>query len=462
MARALAMIVTASLAGLLPAAPAATEPRLVEDPAPPYPRRAAMRGIEGYCNLSLTVRQDGSVTDVVVFRCDPPGLFDRAAFRAADALRYEPPASGEPVTGVEHSFYFGSDDYRQRMVAERASRREEASAATHSLLADLEDAPPSEETLTRWREATETLLDASLGTADRAAFSRNAKEFLADFTEQQTRSLLQESETWEVGLTDARAGSHALREYRETFTRPMENLVRSLAAAGIDTGQPPLFDPPAEAVERHRAIILAPGTIAAFRDHLLEAARDLGDEGELARVASDLLPSRSIEEHQRYANILEEAMRTARFAGIKITRGPVSGTGPAPVELARAVFEWAERYNREQRDLWSDCLDGSAARSGNIARTNLCLVVFGSQTREAPQIGILSISKEDCREGGGRGTFVCRFGMRGSYRYGNPAVPGVLEISQVTSLELARGVTMRGIFERTDQGWFMQPTSRFE
>ena len=77
--------------------------------APVYPRRAAARGTEGYVVLSFTVNETGAVVDPIVVESVPPGVFDRAAIRAALKFKYKPRVEdGKPVAvqGVEHLITF--------------------------------------------------------------------------------------------------------------------------------------------------------------------------------------------------------------------------------------------------------------------------------------------------------------------------------------------------------------------
>jgi protein TonB len=77
--------------------------------APVYPRRAAQRGIEGHVVLSFTVNETGAVVDPVVVESVPPGVFDRAAIRAALKFKYKPrveDGKAVPVPGVEHLITF--------------------------------------------------------------------------------------------------------------------------------------------------------------------------------------------------------------------------------------------------------------------------------------------------------------------------------------------------------------------
>lgn len=77
--------------------------------APQYPRRAASRGIEGYCTVEYTVTKNGSVKDPVVVDAQPEGIFDRASIQAALKFKYKPRViDGEPVDvpGVRNKFTY--------------------------------------------------------------------------------------------------------------------------------------------------------------------------------------------------------------------------------------------------------------------------------------------------------------------------------------------------------------------
>ena len=57
---------------------------------PSYPRDAAMRGIEGYVKVMLTILPDGSVGDAQVIEADPPRIFNREAIRAVLRWKFKP------------------------------------------------------------------------------------------------------------------------------------------------------------------------------------------------------------------------------------------------------------------------------------------------------------------------------------------------------------------------------------
>ncbi|MYD99544.1 MAG: energy transducer TonB [Gammaproteobacteria bacterium] len=57
---------------------------------PIYPRRALMRGVEGYVLLEFVVTRTGTVRDPVVLVAEPPGYFDRAALNAVLKFKYLP------------------------------------------------------------------------------------------------------------------------------------------------------------------------------------------------------------------------------------------------------------------------------------------------------------------------------------------------------------------------------------
>lgn len=85
--------------------------------APQYPRRAAMKGIEGYVVLEFTVSKLGTVIDPQVIEADPPNIFNRAAIRAASKFKYKPKIeNGEAieVPGVRNIIRFELDDSSKR------------------------------------------------------------------------------------------------------------------------------------------------------------------------------------------------------------------------------------------------------------------------------------------------------------------------------------------------------------
>lgn len=72
---------------------------------PVYPRRAAERGIEGYVVVSFTITTAGTTRDIEVEESSS-SLFDSAAKRAAERLKYKPRIiDGTPVE-VDHFYKF--------------------------------------------------------------------------------------------------------------------------------------------------------------------------------------------------------------------------------------------------------------------------------------------------------------------------------------------------------------------
>ena len=58
--------------------------------APQYPRRAAIRGIEGWVKLKFTITEDGSVVSPEVLDSKPSRTFDRAAMNAIKKWKFKP------------------------------------------------------------------------------------------------------------------------------------------------------------------------------------------------------------------------------------------------------------------------------------------------------------------------------------------------------------------------------------
>jgi protein TonB len=66
--------------------------------APQYPRKAALKGIEGWVKLEFTVLEDGSVVDPVVLDAKPGRIFNRAAIKAILRWKFRPrQVDGKPV-----------------------------------------------------------------------------------------------------------------------------------------------------------------------------------------------------------------------------------------------------------------------------------------------------------------------------------------------------------------------------
>lgn len=81
--------------------------------APVYPRRAQIRGIEGFVLLEFVVTKTGAVRDPQVIESKPPGIFDRAALSAALKFKYKPKVvNGEAidVSGVRNRIIFELTD----------------------------------------------------------------------------------------------------------------------------------------------------------------------------------------------------------------------------------------------------------------------------------------------------------------------------------------------------------------
>ncbi len=65
-------------------------PRAVVRTKPYYPFKAEQRNIEGYVEVKLLVRADGSVGSVEILNADPAGVFDSAALKAIPHWKFSP------------------------------------------------------------------------------------------------------------------------------------------------------------------------------------------------------------------------------------------------------------------------------------------------------------------------------------------------------------------------------------
>lgn len=57
---------------------------------PIYPRKAALKGIEGWVKLEFTITKDGTVSDVKVLDAKPRRIFNRAAIKSILRWKFKP------------------------------------------------------------------------------------------------------------------------------------------------------------------------------------------------------------------------------------------------------------------------------------------------------------------------------------------------------------------------------------
>jgi len=79
---------------------------------PPYPREAAMQGLEGWVRVSVEIDASGRVGEIRVIESQPRGVFDDAAVRAVRRWTWKPAqVNGEPrAQRVVQELSFSLDD----------------------------------------------------------------------------------------------------------------------------------------------------------------------------------------------------------------------------------------------------------------------------------------------------------------------------------------------------------------
>lgn len=76
---------------------------------PEYPEQARRRKIEGKVLADVTVRPDGTVSDVRIVNAQPPGVFDAEVLKALHAWKFAPDPVGF-IGEVEIAFALPNDD----------------------------------------------------------------------------------------------------------------------------------------------------------------------------------------------------------------------------------------------------------------------------------------------------------------------------------------------------------------
>ena len=77
-----------------------------------YPRRAQSRGIEGFVIVEFVVTKNGAVSQAIVVKAEPEGVFDRAALDAVAKFKYKPrvvDGVAMEVAGVQNRITFEID-----------------------------------------------------------------------------------------------------------------------------------------------------------------------------------------------------------------------------------------------------------------------------------------------------------------------------------------------------------------
>jgi protein TonB len=77
-----------------------------------YPRRAQSRGIEGFVIVEFVVTKTGAVSQAIVVKAEPEGVFDRSALDAVVKFKYKPrvvDGVAMEVAGVQNRITFEID-----------------------------------------------------------------------------------------------------------------------------------------------------------------------------------------------------------------------------------------------------------------------------------------------------------------------------------------------------------------
>jgi TonB family protein len=82
---------------------------ITESPNLKYPRRAERLGVEGYVVIGFDLSADGELIDLRVIKSDPRFMFDKAALKFVEGMKFAiPEEDGEPVMtrDIQHRIRF--------------------------------------------------------------------------------------------------------------------------------------------------------------------------------------------------------------------------------------------------------------------------------------------------------------------------------------------------------------------
>ncbi len=117
---------------------------LVQKVAAQYPIRALDRGIEGWVEVSFSIRPDGTVFEPKVVAARPPGTFDKSALVAVSKWRYAPTGGDTETASTVVTFSALSSGAARAPVMDQltaAARAVQSSrpADAEKAIADIED-----------------------------------------------------------------------------------------------------------------------------------------------------------------------------------------------------------------------------------------------------------------------------------------------------------------------------------
>lgn len=99
--------------------------RKPDSPIPRYPEEARLRGLEGYCRVHLTLRDDGTVEKSEIVSTYPARYFAPTCLEASQNQTYDPPGddpSGRTAHFTEITYKFSMPEYYSHPTGDQRSK----------------------------------------------------------------------------------------------------------------------------------------------------------------------------------------------------------------------------------------------------------------------------------------------------------------------------------------------------
>lgn len=383
---------------------------LLRPPSVQYPRRAAQRGIQGYCVVNFAISGNGTVENPTLVSCEPEGIFNRESERAARNLEYPPLiVDGAPksTAGASYIFIFGDEAYGREVLAnfDPGFRND-----IETLDQQMEEFAGLSGTELSW----EALLILASEVRQVGADEDRRTRYAAIFNESVEKIHSYDADTekakitnWPMTLQGAQAAKDYIRDLGEHSTQ-LYQLTTVLKGTGVDIADERYRSALLAAREKWVEIVTTPSVkqqiltkIASF-DEPVQTWNDA--ENAVRAYARKYIPDNLLEEDKQFESAIDQSIQATQFRTISIADASSNSgkIGPTSEEIAQAMFDFATSQNREAQETFDFCWDGGFRSMGNRIQAqiaaNECLAIMGTASTEAPVMKLTEVTKRGCQE----------------------------------------------------------------